>query len=69
MDQVPHAKQALVVSKLGIRIGALVTDASMITENRKCAAYSAVTKKGAMNQEEPPNQGQKREMHRTLGRV
>ena len=46
-----------VLSKLK-RMGALVTEASMITEARKCGAYSVVTKKVAMNQPEPPNQGQ-----------
>ena len=44
-------KKHWVLSKLGNRIGALVTDASMITEKRKCAAYSVETKKGS---NEPP---------------
>ena len=35
-----------VLSKLK-RMGALVTEASMITEARKCGAYSVVTKKGS----------------------
>lgn len=39
-------------------MGALVTEASMITEARKCGAYSVVTKKGAMNHPEPLNHGQ-----------
>lgn len=45
MDQVPHAKQHWVLSKLGNRMRALVTDASKITETRKCATYSVVKKK------------------------
>lgn len=61
MGQVPHAKQHWVLSKLGNRVRALVTDASKITETRKCAAYSVVTKKGAMNHPEPQNQGQEEE--------